>query len=357
MRIARVTTLLNYGGQERKLVSFTDKPYLLRNSYIFSAIGNGGEAEKIINERNFVTKVFNLNPKIHNVTNILYLYQWFKHIQPDVVHTAAAEANFHGVIAAKLAGVKYIVAEEIGCPNHSKLARYIFRFIYMFTTKVVCVSYAVQNHLINIGEIKKNQSVVIYNPVSKPHKFLREEHQRFTLVTIGRLEPVKNHKLLIQALSQIDDITIQLIIVGDGSDRNQLEQLSNKLGLQDRVLFTGYTNTPEKYLAKADLFVLPSLSEGFGIAAVEAMFCNVPTLCTNVGGCPELIQENESGWSFNPHDLEELVDKINMISQLDQSELAKVAERARSFALQNFTSQQYVETLENFYDSLIDQNE
>lgn len=356
LKIIRLTTLLDFGGQERKLISFTDNTDTLKHDYQFAAIGYGGEAEQVLRKRGFKVTIFNQNPRIYNLKNIYTLYRWFKTIDPDLVHTAAAEANFHGVIAAKMAGVKIIVAEEIGTPSHSKQARFVFKYVYKLTSKVICVSKAVQNYLIKIGEVTKNQTEVIYNPVSLPERFDKSKNQNFTLITVGRLEPVKNHKLLIAALSKIQDKSIQLIIVGDGTERDNLESLTNKLDLQHRVTFVGFSKEPEKFLARADLFVLPSYSEGFGIAAVEAMFCDVPCLCTNIGGCPELIEDTKSGWLFDPYKLNDLIDRIDYISQLDKEELEQVAIHAKSFALENFTSQQYVETLESFYDSLNNKN-
>src|SRR5690554_1111084 len=117
MKILRLTTLLNFGGQERKYISFTEIPDLLHHEYVFAAIGYGGYAEITLKERGFEVHVLNCNFSIRNFFNIWTVYKLIKKVKPDVVHTAAAEANFHGIIAAKLAGVKTIIGEEIGIPN------------------------------------------------------------------------------------------------------------------------------------------------------------------------------------------------------------------------------------------------
>lgn len=173
MKVVRLTTLLNFGGQERKLISFTDQDETLKHDYHFAAIGYGGEAEQRLRKRGFEVTVFNQDPSIFNLKNIYTLYSWFKKIKPDVVHTAAAEANFHGVIAAKLAGVKTIIAEEIGYPSHSKQARFIFTKAYKLMSIVICVSKAVQDYLIKIGEVQNKQTKVIYNLISLPKHFER----------------------------------------------------------------------------------------------------------------------------------------------------------------------------------------
>lgn len=106
-------------------------------------------------------------------------------------------------------------------------------------------------------------------------------------------------------------------------------------------------------MAKANLFVLPSLAEGFGIAAVEAMLLEVPCLCSNVGGIPEFVFENETGWLFDPNDEIELIEKLNKIIELPESEMNSISRRAKDFISDKFTNKKYVQNLEEFYKTLV----
>jgi glycosyltransferase involved in cell wall biosynthesis len=353
MKVIRLTTLLDYGGQERKYISFVESgKKALKNDYFFAALGHGGYAEKCILEKGFPVKIFNSNPNIKNLKNIWLLYKWFKTIKPDIVHTAAAEANFHGIIAAKLSGVKVIIAEEIGFPNHSSMAKLVFKYLYKLASKVICVSESVKDNLIKIREIEAQKGVVIYNPVSSSKLLNRNLNNEFTLVSVGRLETVKNQQLLIKAFSKINNLSAQLILVGDGRERRNLEQLIASLQLEKRVTITGFVSNPELYLSQAHLFVLPSLSEGFGIAVVEAMQQEVPCLCSNVGGIPEFIIENETGWLFNPNNEEELITKINAITASPFSEIKQIGINGKNFVNNRFTSEKYRCHLENRYQEL-----
>ncbi|MGX7668079.1 glycosyltransferase [Flavobacterium pedocola] len=352
LKIARVTTLLDFGGQEQQYLSFTECKDMLKNDYVFSAIGHGGFAEKTIRERGFEVQVFNQNPSISNLKNIWLLWKWFRKIKPDVVHTAAAEANFHAVIAARLAGVKTVVAEEIGFPNHSQKARFIFRAVYRWTNKVICVSKAVKAFLIEIDEVREDKAFVLYNPVSQLVAEGHEKPEQFTIVCVGRLEKVKNQQLLLKAFSELDNKEARLIMVGDGRERASLEQLINKLNLQNRVTITGFSSDPGAYLTVAHLFVLPSLSEGFGIAAVEAMQLGLPCLCSNVGGIPEFVVENETGWLFDPKDEAAFSTKLNEICAKPIEELNQIGEKGRLFVKDTFTPEKYAVALENFYQEL-----
>lgn len=352
MKIIRLTTSLDFGGQEQQYISFVEVKSNLKNDYIFAAISHGGYAEKLILNKGFEVKIFNKNPDITNFKNIWMLYKWFTIEQPDIVHTAAAEANFHGIIAAKLAGVKVVIAEEIGLPNHSKKAQFVFRQVYKWCNKVICVSKAVKNFLIEIKEIKPEKAIVIYNPVGIPKQTKKTIPNDFTIVSVGRLEKVKNHQLLIKAFSKLEVTTAKLILVGNGRERENLVKLAIDLNCQNRIEMVGFSAEPEKYLAKATLFVLPSLSEGFGIAVVEAMQQGLPSLCSNVGGIPEFVEENKTGWLFNPNDEGELAAKLNHLVKLPIEHLNFIGETGKNFVSSKFTISKYVENLENLYQSL-----
>lgn len=350
MKIIRLTTLLDFGGQERKYILFSSRPDLLHHEYVFAAIGYGGHAEKIISERGFQVVIFNQNPSISNLKNIWILYKWFKKEKPNVVHTAAAEANFHGIIAAKLAGVPIVIAEEIGFPNHSSKAKKVFKYLYKLTDKVICVSQAVKKYLIQINEISETKGVVVYNPVEELKLIEKQYTDKFVIICVGRLEKVKNQQLLIRAFSKINNLQTRLVLVGDGRERINLEQLIKELHLQDNVEITGFQSHPEEYLQKANLFVLPSLSEGFGIAVVEAMLQKVPCLCSNVGGVPEFIEEGKTGWLFDPTNEEELINKLRNCVSMETSDLEAVGLRGFNGVKESFTVDNYIRNIETLYE-------
>lgn len=356
MKIIKITSLLDFGGQESKLITFTNDKSILKNEYHFAAIGHGGFAQKTIEDRGFKVKIFNKNPSIKKLSNIWMLYKWLKFEKPDVVHTAAGEANFHGVIAAKLAGVKVIIAEEIGFPNHSNLAKFVFKHIYKLTSVVLCVSNAVKKFLIDTNEITPNKGVVMYNPVVSRGNFQRQLPNDFTICCVGRLEEVKNQKLLIEAFAAIDNKQAKLILVGDGRERQNLEHLAKRLTCFDRITFTGFEKVPEQYISKSSLFVLPSLTEGFGIAVVEAMLVGVPCLCSSVGGIPEFIEEGINGWLFDPNNKEELINKLNYLQKKSTQELEAVGRNGKESVISKFSLESYVIELENLYDTLVNKS-
>lgn len=350
MKILRLTTLLDFGGQEKQYLSFTEKPELLKHHYVFAAIGFGGNAEETLRERGFEVHILNQPFAIKNIANILKVYQLIKEIKPDIIHTAAAEANFHGIIAAKLAGVKTIIGEEVGIPNHSSTAQKVFRQVYRLADRVIGVSQSVKNYLVQIKEIPESKGEVIYNPVSVSRQFPKAASEKFEIVYVGRLEKVKNVEMLIRAFANSRPKDAHLTIVGDGREREHLEALSVQLQMQDQITFTGFTSEPSKFLSTADLFVLPSYSEGFGIAAAEAMFLKIPVLCSKVGGIPEFVKEGENGWLFDPNNENELIEKLETIFNLDINNLHTIAQKGYESVSEKFTVEKYIHNLEAFYN-------
>jgi glycosyltransferase involved in cell wall biosynthesis len=352
MKIIRLTTSLHFGGQEKKYISIGNCKDSISVTYVFACLGNGGYAERNLIEKGFSVKTFNNHPSVYNLKNIVDLYLWLKKERPDIIHTAAGEANFHGIIAAKLAGVKNILAEEIGFPSHSKFARKVFSFLYKFANKVICVSQSVKDYLIKIGEISDEKGEVIYNPVSSPSKLQKQNQSSFTIVSVGRLEKGKNQQLILKALHQLEDKSIQLILVGDGTERGSLDELIHNLNLQERVRITGFVSEPELFLAQADLFVLPSISEGFGIAAVEAMLLGVPCLCSQVGGIPEFVVDGKTGWLFDPENQKEFIDKFHIILKMDKKIRDEIGIKGRESVVERFSEEIYIKNLERLYHKI-----
>ena len=158
---------------------------------------------------------------------------------------------------------------------------------------------------------------------SMDRKKLREQYgfsiDAKIVVSVARLVPVKGLDYLIKAVSLLlqTDNKINLLIIGDGSQRAELEELISELKLDNRVRLMG--TIPHEQIAgflnQADVFVLPSLSEGLGIAIIEAMACGIPVIGTNVDGIPDIIKDNDNGVLVPPGDAEALAGAIDKLLQ------------------------------------------
>ncbi|MCB9504715.1 MAG: glycosyltransferase [Gemmatimonadales bacterium] len=143
---------------------------------------------------------------------------------------------------------------------------------------------------------------VLYNGIAADAIVTRSGGWNHRIVTVARLEPIKTLDLLLHALVRVrsDGLAATLTIVGDGTERAHLEELSNALGLGEHVAFVGWQTDIEDRLRAADLFVLPSRSEGLSLTLLEAMAVGLPVVATAVGGNPEVIEEGVTGFLV-PH--------------------------------------------------------
>ena len=169
---------------------------------------------------------------------------------------------------------------------------------------------------------------------------------KINLLFVGRLVPYKCADIVIEAIGQLEQSiqdTIVLTIVGDGSERTKLENLVEKLGLSEKVKFTGQIPQQEtlKYYRQADIFCFPSIREFGGAVVLEAMACGLPCIVANNGGIGEYVTE-ETGFKIEPLSREyltqELTDKVKILvedEQLREDMSAKAVERAREFTWEN----------------------
>ena len=130
------------------------------------------------------------------------------------------------------------------------------------------------------------------------------EDDCFLIVTAGRLVPVKGYTYLVAALAQVitEIPNIRLVFLGDGELRGELSGQVKTLGLEKQVLFLGMRNDVPEIISCSDLFVLPSINEGFGVVLLEAMAMKCPIVATNVGGVPEVVLDGETGILVPPGD-------------------------------------------------------
>ncbi|MGV7107736.1 glycosyltransferase [Flavobacterium sp. U410] len=198
--------------------------------------------------------------------------------------------------------------------SNNWVAQQIFKKVF----KVVTVSKSIQQNIEEKYLFKKAQ--VIYNFVNEETVFpLGNEKKDFLcenyIVAVGRLVPLKQFDRLLRsyAASVLPSNNIDLVIVGDGSERNNLKELAVNLKIQDKVHFLGFKNNPFPYVKKAQFLVLCSQYEGFGLVLVEALQLGVPVISFDCESGPsEIIKSEYNGLLVKDQDFTELIYKMNI---------------------------------------------
>ena len=172
--------------------------------------------------------------------------------------------------------------------------------------------------------------------------------------SLGVLEERKGHRYLLEAAGQLkrDGLSVTIRIAGDGLLRDPLQQYAVRLGLQDEVQFCGFVSDTAAFLADVDVFVMPSLFEGLGVAALEAMAAGRPVIATRVGGLAESIVDGDTGILVAPRDPQALAGAIAKLAA--QPELAaEMGRRGRARVLEHFTLAQSALKNEAYYYELL----
>lgn len=237
----------------------------------------------------------------------------------DIVHTHLPFANFTGRFAAILAGCDNIVSTVHGIDKWLESTRILDRTIKkadiflnnLKRSKVIAVSSAVKSHIRkNEPKTKEQKVTIVFNAInlerigkhaSQPISLagLGIGADDFIVICIGRLEKEKGQIFLLKALNRL--ITeeklknIKCLIVGDGSERMVLEDYIKENHIEKNVYIMGIQENPCMYLKNSHLAVIPSISEAFSLAVLEAFYCGVPVLSTKAGGLKELVKNGETG--------------------------------------------------------------
>ena len=175
----------------------------------------------------------------------------------------------------------------------------------------------------------------------------------YKLVAVGKLEPVKGFDRLLHIHKRLlleDHLPVHLYLLGEGSERNRLEEWTAENKLQDSVTFLGYQTNPYKYIAACDLFVCSSYAEGFSTAATEALIIGTPVVTTRVSGMEELLGDNEYG-IITENEEKSLYHGIKDMLLLP-GRLKHYRQKAQERGI-SFNSSQTVRAVENMLESII----
>jgi N-acetyl-alpha-D-glucosaminyl L-malate synthase BshA len=225
---------------------------------------------------------------------------------------------------------------------------------------VTAVSESLRTETYEFFQIEKNIEVIPNFINLDRFKRQRKEHFRMAispneeklLVHTSNFRGVKRVEDVIGIFAKVrEQIPSKLLLVGDGPDRPKMEKLCRDLRICNDVRFLGKLEAVEEVLSIADLFLMPSEKESFGLAALEAMACEVPVISSNAGGIPELNLHGITGFVSEVGDVEDMV--RNALYILDDANLPTFKANALARA-QDFEIEKIVPLYEQFYQRIID---
>ena len=169
----------------------------------------------------------------------------------------------------------------------------------------------------------------------------------------SNFRPVKRVQDTIRVLEKVKkEISARLILIGDGPDRSECERLARELEISNDVCFLGKQDGLNELLSSADLFLMPSQSESFGLSALEAMSCGVPVISSSVGGLPELNLHNETGFIAEIGDIDRMA-KYTIDLLTNERKYKIFSKNSRDIAVKNFDNSIIIPKYEKFYEKVL----
>jgi len=292
------------------------------------------------------------------------LYRLLRRERPTILHTWMFHANVPGRVLGRLAGVPIIISSERTMGQERRWRYWLNRITDPLTDRVVCVSQRVADFAARTIGISRAKLVVIPNGIplenfepgdrSRARTDLGISPTACVVGTVGRLQPVKGTSYLLEAFAHLAPGYAEaiLLLVGDGPQRTQLEEMAQRLGVSERVHFLGNRSDVCRLLQAMDVFVLASIWEGMPNAALEAMAVGLPVVATAVGGTPEAVADGETGLLVPSRDPDALAQAIARLLR-DPELWRKMGQAGRRRVEQHFSVEQMVRRTESLYEELL----
>lgn len=318
-KILFVITKSNFGGAQRYVYDLATS---LTGQYeIVVALGGDG----ILKEKLAASSIRTISlpslkrdvSLVKEFKSFIELYSIIKNERPAILHLNSSKASGIGALAGRLLGVPHIIftahawAFNEDRPWYEKKIIQLLSLLTVILSHVtICVSDAVRDSF-SLSFLKKKM-VTVHLGIQQTPTLSRTEARAFfathvpisdntsVVVSIAELHPVKGLVYAIEAMKAIPQCVY--VILGEGDHRFALEEYIQTNKLEQKVFLLGYVPQASNYLAGADIFLLPSISEALGYVLLEAGLAHTPVIATNVGGIPEIILHNKTGILVPPRD-------------------------------------------------------
>lgn len=360
------------GGAESALFFLADA--LKKKGYKIYIICHGDGVMK----RRFETcseKVFSIDQNsIFSLKSLFLIMKVIREIKPDVVHTHMFATDFIAGISARLCGIKRLFATVHGYYfnplDYRGLTRlkknilsYLYRAIYVLFEKVIAVSNSVKEDLVRRKgvRVQLNKIDVVYHIEDLESSVFSEVNIRDRLgikkdikivSVISNFYRIKGYKYLLKAIKgMLEDINnVVFVFKGHGEQKEYIKKETERLNIQSKIIFLDVDFEVKNLLRSSDLFILPSLSEGFPVTLIEALWCEVPVVATKVGGIMEILTDKENALLVSPYSAEQLKEAI--LTLLKEESYAKsLAKKGKEVLTERFSHKNMIQDIRHIYSS------
>jgi glycosyltransferase involved in cell wall biosynthesis len=384
IRVLRVIARLNMGGPALHVAYLTaglaERGY--ETTLVAGEISRGEESMAFVAERLGVPVVTvselgrEISP-LRDAIATLRLARLIRRERPHILHTHTAKAGALGRLAALLAGPNanpivvhtfhgHVLRGYFG-PVSQRLFKLVETLLARTTDALVAVSPEVRDDLVALGIAPRERFAVVRlgieldarvaldgNDRERARLLLGVPPERFVIGWIGRMTGVKRTGDVLLALRELRarGVDATLCMVGDGPDREALEQQAHELGIARHCLYLGYQEKVAGWFAALDAMVLPSANEGTPVTAIEALASGRPVVATRVGGVPDVVRDGQDGFLVDVGDVSALADRLATLAA-DPELRRRMGEAGRERVLSRYAVDRLVDDVDRLYRALL----
>jgi len=289
-----------------------------------------------------------------------------KNLKTDLLYmNNQPSSNLEGIIASKMTGVPALQHSRI----ETRLNPFEVKLVNRWLKKMICVSEGVKKSFIRQG-VDKSKCVVVYNGIAveavpdASRQVIRKmwgiTGEDILLGAVGSLIKRKRISDLIEAFAELNNPMIsplskcrlKCIIVGDGPEKDKLQKQVLKMGLQDKVVFTGFQSDAISYINAFDILVMASEKEGLPRVILEAMLMGKPVIACDIAGPSELIVDGETGFLVPAGQTKAIANAMLSLTK-DSALRDQMGERAKERVIKNFPVEKYASSVNKIFEELI----
>ena len=363
MNILYITNHLNIGGITSYVLTLASG--MVKRGHAVFLASSGGELVNSFKSAGVkyihipINTKSEISPKI--LFSFLKLRKFIKDNRIDIIHVNSRTTQVLACYLSRSCGIPYLST----CHGFFR-TRFSRRKFPCWGLKTIAISEPVRRHLIDDFRVSENDVRVIRNGIDIS-KFTADSQQfradakkkiglqdSLVIGTVGRLSDVKGQRYLIEAMPEIikQFPKIQLLIVGSGKIKDNLLRLGKKFKVDKNIIFVPAVQDTREALAAMDIFVMPSLEEGLGLALMEAMAFGLPVVGTSVGGIIDLVKPGENGILVEPRDAKSIASSVVALLS-DRKKAEGLSAKARDYIINNFSQDKMASDTQALYSEFV----
>ena len=369
MKIGQFINTNDFGGAETLMLSLSQELLKRNKEVLVFAFQDSWTIEQC---QNLNIPYYALSKKfklVHNIRKLpIFAYEFSKVLKEnhiDVLHSHVYGATLRGALSCFFAGIKHVATQHDNYSVGEKKTRKIWLNLSgMIGTKLVMISKQMKEFHITHG-LKEKYLYTVYNGIDQ-HRFVKKNNdlnhikeslnitsKDFVFMTAARLSPIKGIPILIQAAELLnhENPNFKILILGDGPNKLEYEEMVKRYNLTNNILFIGKVNNVEDYLSISDVFVLSSHNEGLPCSIIEAMLSSLPIIATDVGANNELIIDGKTGFLVKPNDHLDLYCYLHNTINLNKHHLEQLSKNSYYYAKKMFTLDKMTDGYSDIYEN------